>query len=193
MKRQPGALVLGVGLLSAGLWTITSTVYPLASGHPNERLWGVPELWPMLLAILGVAMLAQVIFRPNGQLGLVFLGIILLLFGLFFSLFTLKVGNLGWKEMARLWPILAIIIGFAFLIVYIADDLRKSSFLIPVYGFGGLGIFLLPLTLGLTRSSGFSQSLQLWPLLLFVVALLIFSRSTPPDSRSDSDSSPRRQ
>jgi len=195
MKPQPGALVIGVGLLFfAGPWTIFSTLYPVISGRANVRLWpGLPELWPMLLVIFGVAMLAQVIFRPEGQLGLVFLGIVILMFGLFLSLFTLKVGNLGWADLARLWPVFAIIIGFAFLIVYVADDLRSSSFLIPVYVVGGLGIFLLPVTLGLTRGSGFAQSLQLWPLLVLVLAILIFFRPTPADDRADSDSSPHRQ
>jgi len=190
MKRQPGAYVIGVGLLIGGLWTVASVLYPLLSGRANVRLWGLPELWPALLTLAGSAMLAQAIFGTERQPGLIFLGIIASLLGVFLGSFTLKIGNLGWGEMARWWPMFPIIFGFAFLILHIADDMRNSALLVPVYVIGGFGLFALPVTLGLTRGSNFTQAFQLWPMLAIVLALLVFFRSHPTEKRNDSDSSP---
>ncbi len=187
MRLQPGALVIGIGLIVTGLWTIASALFPLISGRANLRLVGMQELWPVLLIVAGVAMLVQAIFRKERLPGLIFLGIVALLLGVFFCLFTLKIGNLAWRDLVRLWPFLLLILGFAFLMLYVTDGLGNKALLVPVYVIGGTGIFALPVTLGLARGSSFGQALQLWPLLVIVLALIIFFRPRPIAPRTDSD------
>ena len=189
MKRQPGAMIFGAGLGVAGLWTIASALFPVITGQASVRLAGLQELWPVLVMLGGAAMLAQAVFRPERLNGLVFLGIISLLVGVVCLVFSLKVGNLAWRDMSRWWPLFLIILAIGFLGVFLAEDLRNRTIVIPMYVTGGLGFLLLPFTLGLTRTNAFAQTLQLWPMLVVLIVVLFLFRPTPTNTPSDSDPS----
>ncbi len=176
-KRQPGVMVAGLGLIVVGGWTIASALYPLLAGTDSagqpQHLAGITQLWPLLLCLGGLAMLAQAAAPGERHPGLVFLGVTLLLLGLFFLAFTVKLGNLSWRDMSRLWPVIPTILGLAFLMLYIVEGMRSSALLTPVYVIGGVGILLLPLTLGVLRASTIQQVGQLWPLGVLIILLLI--------------------
>jgi hypothetical protein len=189
MRRQPGAVLFGIGLVVAGVWVIASALFPVITGQASVRLVGLQELWPVLVIVGGVAMLVQAIFRLERLNGLIFLGIITLLVGVVCLVFSLEVGNLAWRDMARWWPVFLIILAIGFMSVFVADDLRNRALLIPIYVTGGLGFLILPFTLGMTRTVAFAQTLQLWPMLVVLIVLLFLFRTTPADAPSDPDSS----
>jgi len=167
-QRQPGAIVAGLGLMVAGGWLIATEL-----GAP---LLGPERLWPFIPALLGSALLAQVIFRKQRQDGLIFIGVVALLTGLFLSLFTFRVGGLGWQDMSVWWPVFPLIVGIAFMAIYLAGDMHEQSLLIPAYITGGIGLFALPFTLGIVGGGISNQVLRLWPLLVAFVVLAIILR-----------------
>jgi len=188
MRRQPGAVLFGIGLVVAGFLTILSALFPVITGQTSVRPVGLQELWPALVILGGAAMLVQAIFRPERLNGLIFLGIITLLVGVVCLVFSLKVGNLAWRDMGRWWPVFLIILAIGFMSVFVAEDMRNRSLLIPMYVTGGLGFLILPFTLGMTRTNAFAQTLQLWPMLVVLIVLLFLFRPTPADISSDRDS-----
>jgi hypothetical protein len=166
-KRHAGALVGGVSLLLIGGW--------LGAVMLGAPLLGPDRLWPVIPMVSGLALLAQYA-RPAGQgRGAVLVGVTVLLSGLFLSLFTLQIANLTWYNMLNWWPVFMVIVGAAFLAVYLHDDLRNPSLVIPVYLFGGFGLAALLFTTGFVGSVAFAQVIKLWPLLvLFMVAIFFF-------------------
>jgi hypothetical protein len=174
MGRQAGSLVIGVGLLGAGAWSIA-----IGLGVPLARL---NRMWPVVVMIFGSGMLTQYLFQRRKQGGLLFLGLNAVVIGAFLSIFTLKVGGIGWVDMGRYWPVIPVTIGVAFLIIYIADGWQQSSLVVPAFVIGGIGLFALPFTLGVTRRQSFDDVLELWPLLILFGLLIFFFR--PPSAQS---------
>ncbi len=179
MGRQPGAIVIGIGLLGAAAWSIA-----IGLGVPLARL---NRMWPILIAIIGLGMIIQYAFQHRKQGGLLFFGINALVLGAFLSIFTLKVGGITWIDMGRYWPIIPFTIGMAFMILYIADGLQRNSLVVPAVVIGGIGLFALPVTLGVVRARSFAEVLQLWPLLILFAMLIFFFR--PPTQQSGGDDS----
>jgi len=174
MGRQAGSLVIGVGLLGAGAWSIA-----IGLGVPLARL---NRMWPVIIAIFGLGMIIQYIFQYRKQGGLLFVGLNAAVIGAFLSIFTLKVGGIGWADMVLYWPIIPITIGAAFLVIYIADGWQQSSLVVPAFVIGGIGLFALPFTLGVTRRQSFADVLEFWPLLVLFGLLIFFFR--PPSAQS---------
>ena len=75
--------------------------------------------------------------------------------------------------MARYWPVFPLILGAAFMALYLAGGMREQALLIPAFISGGAGLFSLPFTLGVMRGTVLRQVLQFWPLLLLLVGLML--------------------
>lgn len=177
MGRQPGSIIIGVGLIAIGVWIVTIRL--------GVRLAGIRYMWPALIAALGLAFLVQYVFQKRKQGGLVFLGVAGLSIGAFLNLFTLRVGGLTWAAMAHYWPIIPLLLGLAFLILYLLEGMRQQSLLILTYIAGGIGLFALPITLKIVQGPVFSQVVQLWPILVILIALAIVIRPRQPDRDSN--------
>lgn len=172
MGRQPGSIIMGIGLIAIGVWIVTIRL--------GVRLAGIRYMWPALIAMLSLAFLVQYIFQKRKQGGLVFLGIAGLSISVFLNLFTLRIGGLTWADMARYWPIIPLCLGLAFLILYLAEGMRQQSLLIPTYIAGGIGLVALPITLRVIRGAVFNQVIQFWPILVILIALAIVIRPRQP-------------
>lgn len=181
MRRQPGAVIGGLGLVLTGGWLIATGL-----GAP---LIGFDRLWPALLVILGLALLVQQGARGYRGNGLVLIGVAALLTGAFLCVFTLQVGGLDWPDMAGYWPIFFVIAGTAFTLAYVAGGMREQPLLVPIYALGGFGLLALPITLGIIRGAVFNQALRLSPLLLFLIGLGIFLRLRSQRRDTDAGSS----
>lgn len=167
--RQPGAIVLGLGLMLTGGWMIAT-----ALGAP---LVSLSSLWPLGISLVGLALLTQYSLRDKDDAGLLLFGSAILLVGLFLCLFTLQIGNLTWQDMASYWPILPLIVSFAFVLVYLAGDMREQALLLPAYILGGASLIALPFTLRVAQSIISGQALWLSPLLLALLALAALSKA----------------
>ena len=162
-QREPGVAVLGLGLLGAGAWLIASGL--------GARLPGPGELWPLLLLIVGLAFIVQHAGQPDSSRGLLLLGLPLLLAGACLLAFTLQVGGLAWRDMARLWPAAPLAAGATFLALYISGGLREQPLLTLAHVFGGIGLAPLPFTTGALPGPVVDQIGRLWPLPLVALAL----------------------
>jgi hypothetical protein len=178
MGRQPGAIVIAIGLLGAAGWSIA-----IGLGAPLARL---NRMWSVIVAIVGLGMLIQYLFARRKSGGLLFAGVVALVMGAFLSLFTLRVGGILWADMARYWPVIPFTIGAALLLVYIAEGMQQASLIVPAFVIGGLGLFALPITLGIVRGQSFAEVLQLWPLLI-IFGLLVLLFRPPPAQADNSD------
>jgi hypothetical protein len=139
-------------------------------------LLGPERLWPLIPVFLGLALLAQVVFQGQRQEGLIFIGVTALLAGLFLILFTFRIGGLSWRSMSAWWPVFPLIVGIAFLTLYLAGDMHEQSLLIPAYIAGGFGLLALPFTLGVIGGGIASQVVRLWPLLVILIILAVILR-----------------
>ncbi len=177
MGRQPGSIIVGIGLIAIGVWIVTIQL--------GVRLAGIRYMWPALIAMLSLAFLVQYVFQKRKQGGLVFLGIAGLSIGIFLNLFTLRVGGLTWTDMARYWPIIPLCLGLSFLILYLAEGMRQQSLLVLTYIAGGVGLAALPITLKIIQGPVFNQMIQLWPILVILIALAIVIRPRQPDKDTE--------
>jgi hypothetical protein len=164
-RTQPGTLLAGAGMLLIGALLLAP-------------LFGLPDLswsrlWPVLLIFAGIALLSQNSMDHHHRSGVVFLGTVVMLSGLFLSLFTFQIGRLGWVDMTRYWPVFPAIVGAGFLAVYFAGDMQNEALLKPSYLIGGFGLFLLPFTVGVVGGQVFQRISRFWPVLLIPVAGLI--------------------
>ncbi|GAB4470585.1 MAG: hypothetical protein Kow00124_06840 [Anaerolineae bacterium] len=175
-EYQPGVIVASLGLLVIGIW-----IAARALGAP---LMGLTRIWPALLLIGGLAVLAQARRVGARFEGSVFIGVALLLMGSLFCLFSAQIAGLSWQDMGRYWPLLLLIVGLALLIVYLAGDMQPRALPAAAYLVGGAGLLALPLTLGLVWSPAFGQVLRYWPILIvpFGLALFFRLRGQPSDS-----------
>jgi hypothetical protein len=171
-KPQPGIIVVGIGLFLLGGWLLA-----LELGAP---LVSFSRLWPFFLVVLGAAMLIQYGGEKRKRNGLLFIGVLTTLLGLFLSMFSLEIGRLTWPEMSRYWPFILLFIGSAFLLLYLAGDMQDPALLRPVYIFGGAGLVALPFTLGVLRGWVSSQGMHLWPLLIALIILAVFFQPQHP-------------
>jgi hypothetical protein len=166
-------MIVAVGLLLAAAWAVVSVAFPITT--PGMRLAGPAELWPALLAFVGLALLAQGIFK-EGYPGLSFFGIIFLFCGAFLSLFSMRIGGLGWVNLLQYWPVNLVVIGIAFMVLFVTRDMREQGLAIMSNVFTWIGLVALMFTLDLVSRSAFLEVLRYWPILLLVVAILIAGR-----------------
>lgn len=167
LKAQPGIVFGGLLLFVMGTLLILDALGLLPGG--------LPAWLPGLPLLLGLMLLIQYGFERRQRAGLLFSGALLLGIGLFVLAFHLGFAGLNW---ARFWPyspILLLILAGAAALVYLLGEEPSDRLLRAVYLIGGLGLALLPFTLGAYRSSSFRSMLTLWPLLFIPLALALFT------------------
>jgi hypothetical protein len=167
-RRYPAIIVIGMILLVSGLWIIAASL--------GRNLLTIKQLWPLVVMALGLAFLLQYPAERYKRSGLVFIGCVLIGVGAALLPFALAIGRFSWETALYYWPVLLIIVAGGFAAVYIAEDARRPSILMPAYVLGGAGMALLPLTIGLYRSLAFLQAMRLWPLVLVLGALAFLIR-----------------
>ena len=142
--------------------------------------FGITQMWPGIVVLVGVMFWLGFIFGREHDAGLAFVGTIVTLVGLFFFLFTLNVtipgfGTVEWSDMGRLWPAFPLIVGIAFVVMWIANRFRDAGVLVPaaillLVSFGGFAFTLQGVTV-------FQNLLQWWPVLLIVFGIAILIQS----------------
>jgi hypothetical protein len=177
MGRQPGSLIAGLGLIVIGGWIIAIRF--------GIRLAGIRYMWPAIIAILGLACFVQYIFEKRKHGGLIFFGMSGLLIGGFLNLFTLRVGGLTWSDMTRFWPVIPLCLGVALLTLYLVEGMRQQSLLAPIYVFGGIGLFALPLTLRMVQGPVFDQIVKFWWVLIILGLLAIIVQPRIPQEEDE--------
>lgn len=172
MKNR-GNLIPAVALILIGAYflLVSLNVFPALR---------ISQAWPGIVVLVGILFWLGFIFSKDHDPGLAFVGTIVTLTGLFFFLFTLNVNLLGlgrvdWGDMSLLWPVFPLIVGIAFVVLWIASRFRDWGALIPagillLVGFGGFAF-----TLG--NVPVFQNIVQWWPLLLIFFGIVILIRS----------------
>jgi hypothetical protein len=160
-------LLGGGSLLLLGAW--------FALREMGAPLPGIDRMWPAFPALVGAAFLLGFVLQPRNY-GLVLPGVLILLVALFFFAFTL--GPLDWSQMEQLWPIFPLIVGLAFVAMWLASLLRYWGLLVP--GFLGISIGVIGLSLTVTPLGGVVGMVG-WPVVflaagasLVLVATLTF-------------------
>nr|MBN1228360.1 hypothetical protein [Anaerolineae bacterium] len=158
---QQGINIIGLGLLVIGGWYVLSRIAP--------ELPGFARLWPMLFLMAGLAILVQ---PPNGIrtfAGAAWIGVLMLLTGLFLSVFSLGFADLTWTDTRELWPVFLIIVGISFYAVFVRGGKIGAPFNIVSILFCGAGAILLPLSFGVLHGTWIQQAWQMAPVLLPVL------------------------
>ena len=155
---------------------ITIGVYLLLANLHLIPTFSATQMWPGIVVLVGLMFWLGFIFGKDHDPGLAFVGTIVTLVGLFFFLFTLNINLLGlgrvdWSDMGLLWPAFPLIVGIAFIVLWIAGRFRDWGVLVPagvlvLVGFGGFAF-----TLG--KVPIFRDVLQWWPLLLILFGIVI--------------------
>ncbi len=172
MDRR-GTLIVALTLIIIGGYFLLVNLNVL----PSYR---IDQLWPGLIVLVGLLFWLGFIFGKKHDAGLTFVGTIAVLTGLFFFAFTLNVnlfglGHVDWSDMSLLWPVFPLIVGIAFVVMWIAGRFREWGVLIPAFILLVIGIGGLSFTLG--RVPFFENMLQWWPLLLIGTGILVLIRA----------------
>ena len=172
MERR-GTLITALALILIGGYFLLVNLNVIPS-------LGITQMWPGIVVLVGVMFWLGFIFGPEHDAGLAFVGTIVSLVGLFFFLFTLNVyipgfGTVEWGDMSKLWPAFPLIVGIAFVVLWIANRFRDAGVLVPaaillLVGFGGFAFTLQGMTV-------FQNLLQWWPVLLIVFGIAILIQS----------------
>jgi hypothetical protein len=117
-RRDDGLIFTGVTGALTGAFFLAITLGPLG--------WGdLGRLWPVFPLIGGVAFLAQWLIKPSDRGLLVPAGLGLAV-GLVALLFTLNLlGDTLAVQVARLWPVLLILLGLGLLVSYLMGGRRN--------------------------------------------------------------------
>jgi len=153
-RDRSGAIVGGLVLIGLGI------VLGLAT-------WiGWDKLWPVFPLMVGLGFLVGYAAGGFKEEGLVFIGTLSTLLGLFFFGFTLGVWE--WGDMSKLWPVFPLIVGAAFCALFLAD--RKHD--LGVLGVGCAGVIVGIVGLAILYGLLGSGIVKLWPLLIILVGLI---------------------
>lgn len=174
LKRQPATVMIGVILILVGIGLILSGI-----GLPVPE---VAAVWPGILLLIATGILWQYASETRHRSGLLFIGVVLGGFSLLALGFTAGLEGLTWFDFRRFWPVLLVLVGLGLLMAYVAGNFVRHSLRAPAALIGGLGLLLLPVTLGLHRTESFRQILTYWPVLLVPVLLTFFFRLRSHDA-----------
>lgn len=168
MERR-GTVFTAVVLIAIGAYLLLA----------NLRLvpaFSMTQLWPGVVVLVGLSFWLSFFFGKDHDPGLTFVGTIVTLTGLFFFLFTLNLdlfglGRVDWGDMGKLWPAFPLIVGLAFIVLWVVGRFRDWGTLVPagillLVGIGGFAFTLGNVPL-------FRNILQWWPLLLILFGLVI--------------------
>jgi hypothetical protein len=149
-----GTVWAGLGLIGLGIALVVAQ-------------WiGWDRIWPLFPVLGGLGLLAAYLLTGSKDEGLVFLGVLALLVGLFFFGFTL--GFWEWSQMAVLWPVLPLIGGVAFVALFLAQRSRDLGAL----GLGCAALIVGVVGLAFTYGLVGSDVWRFWPLLLILMGIL---------------------
>jgi hypothetical protein len=166
MARR-GALVpaLMLILLGAFFLLINLGVLPALS---------ITQLWPGIVVLVGLTFWGGYFFGRQHDAGLAFVGTLVTLVGAFFFLFTLRIdipgyGPVDWSDMSRLWPAFPLIVGIAFVVMWLAGRMRDGGILVPAVILLMVGVGGLAFTLG--DIPNWRSVLNLWPVMLILLGV----------------------
>ena len=154
-RDRLSAVWVGLGLIGLGIAFILA--------H-----WiGWDRVWPLFPIMGGLAFFAGYVISGFQDAGLTFVGTAAILVGIFFFGFTL--GFWEWGQMAQLWPVLALIGGIAFLVLFVAEGRSRDTGVLGV-GCGAIivGVVGLAVTFGLVSG----DIVKFWPLLIVLVGVI---------------------
>lgn len=163
MANEPHKQALGVVLIIVGF------LFLLVSNH---LILGWEDVWPLFPLLGGIFFLKLSSARKDSEI--VFIGMALLLLGVFFLCFTF--GVLEWDNMHTLWPTFPLIGGVSFLAVAVTRRKSSSPFVVGIVALllAFLGYFY---TGGAISSRVAEPFVRLWPLLLIVIGIVVFLRA----------------
>ncbi len=143
------------------------------------RQLSITELWPGIVVAVGLMFLLGFIFGRDHDAGLAFVGTIVTLVGAFFFLFTLHVtvpgfGAVQWGDQGRLWPAYPLIVGVAFVVLWITNRFRDSGVLVPAVILLIVGLAGFSFTLG---ELPIRNVINWWPILLIALGLVVLLQS----------------
>jgi hypothetical protein len=153
-RDRLGTVWAGLGLIGLGIAFVVAQWIG----------WG--RIWPLFPVLGGLGLLASWVLTGFKDEGLVFLGTLALLVGIFFFGFTL--GFWPWRQMRDLWPVFPLIAGVAFVALFFAERARDVGTL-------GVGCAALIVGIvGLAFTYGFvgSNIWRYWPVLLILMGVL---------------------
>lgn len=153
-KQQQSALWTGLGLIGLGV------AFLLA------QFIGWDRIWPLFPLLGGLAFLAGYVASGFRDGGLVFVGVLAALIGLFF--FGFSFGVWEWAQMADLWPVFPLIAGVAFLALFLAERPRDAGTL----GVGCAALIVGAVGLAVTYGYLGADIWRLWPLLLVLAGVI---------------------
>jgi hypothetical protein len=163
LAKEPHKQALGVVLIIVGF------LFLLVSNH---LILGWEDVWPLFPLLGGIFFLKLSAARKDSEI--VFIGMALLLLGVFFLCFTF--GVLDWDNMQTLWPTFPLIGGASFLAVAVTRRNSTGSFVVGI-------VALLLAFLGYLYTGGVISSrvaapfVRLWPLLLIAIGVVVFLRA----------------
>ncbi len=139
---------------------------------------GFDQLWPGLIVLGGLLMLAGYAFSDRRGSGSVFAGVLLTLTGIFFFFFTLHLrvpapplqDGVDWPDMGRLWPIFVLNAGVAFLAQWLAQPDNRGARNVSLLALL-VGLIALAVNFSINDESLIRRIVQWWPLLLVAAGL----------------------
>jgi hypothetical protein len=158
-KRPITAGLPGIVLILLGLWLLLQRL--------GVAVPGLEQLWPVLLVVDGIWLLASFVFEDHDA-GSAFAGTGFLLTGAFFLLYTFRVI----VHLDPWWPVFPIIGGLAFLVQWAASEFKGIGSLWMGLLALMVGLVALPFTVGMLSEQLGREGARLWPVILIAVGIL---------------------
>jgi hypothetical protein len=153
-RDRLGTVWAGLGLIGLGIAFVVAQ-------------WiGWDRIWPLFPVLGGLGFLAWYAFTGFKDAGLVFVGTMALLVGLFFLGFSLGIWE--WGQMGDLWPVFPLIGGVAFIALFLAERARDVGTL----GVGCAALIVGAVGLAITYGFVGGEIWRLWPVLLILMGVL---------------------
>jgi hypothetical protein len=126
----------------------------------------------------GVATLADYALGERRDSGQLFGGVVALLIGAFFFLFTLNLplplpglqDGVQWADMGRLWPMFVLIVGLGALAQWATDPGNRAARSLSLLALL-IAVVALIINFSLAGDEAFRQLARFWPLLLVIAGL----------------------
>ena len=136
--------------------------------------FGWREIYPLIFLAIGIWLIIEAILPGKPDRGAVFPGTIFLLLGVFFALRNYDL--IPYYYLAEIWPIFLIILGFAFLSLFLVNP-RDQGNLIPAGLFLFFGILLLLDKLEIIDWNVWDTLADYWPVILILIGVAIIAKS----------------